>query len=234
MITWVISTMPIVRSSRRAARPRLNRREGATAAPASGAFSKTAAGVASSMLCDLTAELVFDMNANDLLEIRFGLEAELAGALGLDPARPAGDDAGDRLVRLAANAACRLFAGDFAQGFDLLAHRHRYSRHAQIAPRAERTCVQRRGVQQKADRRPGRRVRVAHLFRHRQHGRLTDKRLADDIGEETRCGKVRPAGSHAYCRQPDAHSVEKAAPRVIGKKQLADGFLRSVRSEEHT
>src|SRR5579872_246482 len=145
MITWVIRTMPMVRSSRRAARPRLNRREGASppAASASGACSRTAAGVASSMSGDLTVELVFDMNANDLLEIGFGRKAELAGALGLDPARPAGDDAGDRLVRLAANAARRLFAGDFAQRFDLLAHRHRNSRHAQIAPRAERSRIQR-------------------------------------------------------------------------------------------
>ena len=40
------------------------------------------------------------MGADDLLEIGFGLEAEFGGALRVEAARPAGDDAGDQFVRL--------------------------------------------------------------------------------------------------------------------------------------
>ena len=65
----------------------------------------------------------------------------------------------------------------------------------------------------------------------RQHGLLAGQRFAQDIGEEPRCRLIRLAGAHAYRRQPDADSIEKAAPRIIRKQQFADRLLRAVARE---
>ena len=50
------------------------------------------------------------------------------------------------------------------------------------------------------------------------------QRLADDAGEEARRRLVGLARPHADGRQPDADAVEEAAPRIVGKDQLADSF----------
>src|ERR1700749_2043246 len=68
---------------------------------------------------ELAAELILDVDLDDVVEILFGRgEAELAGALGIEIARPAGDDAHDEGIGLALDAGGDLVAGDALQGGD--------------------------------------------------------------------------------------------------------------------
>src|SRR5437868_6122862 len=54
------------------------------------------------LIGDFTAQFVVDMGAYNLVERLLGLKAERRRALGIEPFRPAGDDADDQFVRLAA------------------------------------------------------------------------------------------------------------------------------------
>src|SRR5579863_6002112 len=103
------------------------------------------------------------MNANDVLETRLRLEAQAAGARRIDPPRPPADDAGDGLIFFSSDPLDNFIAGDFAQGFDLLGDRDGDARHAEASPGPELVSVQRRGMQQKADRGSWRCVRVTHV-----------------------------------------------------------------------
>src|SRR5438270_458217 len=78
-----------------------------SAAPTNGRGAARAAAAASDML-------VFDMRPDDGVEIRLRLEAERFRPLGVELARPAGDDAADRLNRFAPDQRHGLVAGDAA------------------------------------------------------------------------------------------------------------------------
>ena len=115
------------------------------------------------------AELVFDVDADDLREVGFCSEPEHVGAARVEIAWPAGDDSHGRLVGLAADAPHNLFAGDAAQGLDLLGHGRRDPRHRQTPALTEGAGVDRRCVKEEADRRARRCVAVAGVVRHREH-----------------------------------------------------------------
>src|SRR5690349_2353674 len=95
---------------------------------------------------ELAAELILDMDADDLLEIRLGLEAERRRALGVEVPRPAGDDLVDHRVDLAADALDDVVAGDLAQRLDLLGDGAGITRHGQSTARADRGGVHGRGM----------------------------------------------------------------------------------------
>ena len=71
-------------------------------------------------------------------------------------------------------------------------------------------------------------VPVQHAVLDRQHRFLSGERFANDRRKETGRRFVRPAGPHHDARQPNADAIDKAAPRIIGKQKLDDGFLRAV------
>src|SRR5262249_55404481 len=82
---------------------------------------------------DERAAAVFvDMDAHDLVERAFGLEAELARAARVDALRPARDDARDQRVLGGANARGNALAGDAPQRRDLLGDGAAPARHAQV------------------------------------------------------------------------------------------------------
>src|SRR6185312_7620660 len=84
---------------------------------------------------ELAAELVLDVDADDVVEILLGGgEAELARTRGLEIAGPAGDDAHDEGIRLALDAPGDLLAGDALQGRDLLADSGGKTGHGEAAP----------------------------------------------------------------------------------------------------
>src|SRR5438067_47031 len=58
---------------------------------------------------DLAAKLVFDMNADDLIETLLGLKAQRRRTPGVEILRPAGDDLADHRIGLAADEAHGLF-----------------------------------------------------------------------------------------------------------------------------
>src|SRR3954468_17363368 len=66
------------------------------------------------------AQLLLDMDADDLLEGVLCREAELARAARVEAARPAGNDARDDRVGLATDALRHVVARDRTQGRDLL------------------------------------------------------------------------------------------------------------------
>ena len=75
-------------------------------------------------------------------------------------------------------------AADAAQRFDLLGHRRGDAGHREEAAIAEAGRVQRRRVQQEADRCARRGEPVPHIGGDRQHRVLTVERLSDDAREE--------------------------------------------------
>src|SRR6185437_7880480 len=168
------------------------------------------------------------MDADDLVEAVLDLEAERHGPPGVETARPAGDDALDQRIGLAADARGDLVAGDALQGRDLLADRDRDARHGQVDAVAELLPRQPYGVEEEPDRRTRAGVPVHHTLRHRQDRLLPGERLADDAGEETRGRLVRLARAHGNGRQADADAVEEAAAIVIGEQEFAHRLLRAV------
>src|SRR3954464_11783739 len=98
------------------------------------------------------AQLVLDMDADDLLEGVLCREAELARAARVEAARPAGNDARDDRVGLATDALRHVVARDRTQGRDLLGDGGGDPWHGQVAARAYARGVQRRRVDQEPDR----------------------------------------------------------------------------------
>ena len=88
----------------------------------------------------------------------------------IEPARPAGDDAGDQRIGLAADAGGDLVAGDPAQRGDLLGHGAADARHGEIDARPELRRVEPRGMNEKAHRRARARMPMQHAVGDRQHG----------------------------------------------------------------
>src|SRR5712692_1676675 len=72
-------------------------------------------------LSDLSAQLVLDMRADDVIECGFDLEAERDAAARVEAARPAGDNARDQFIRRAADALGDTIAGDALERGNLLA-----------------------------------------------------------------------------------------------------------------
>src|SRR5688500_1388204 len=128
------------------------------------------------------AEVILDVAADDVCKsLLCGGQGERDGAVGVKIPRPAADDAGDRAVRLAPDSRGDGGACDRCQRADLLPDRCRQSGHVEIAPRPDQLVVERRRMDEKANRRARRGVPVAHAFRHRQGRRLAGKRLANDV-----------------------------------------------------
>src|SRR6516225_11798830 len=102
---------------------------------------------------DERAAAVFaDMDAYDLVERAFGLEAELARAARLDALRPARDDARDQWILGAANARGNALARDAPQRGDLLGDGAADARHRKIDAGTERVARQTRRVHEEANR----------------------------------------------------------------------------------
>src|SRR6516165_8576305 len=135
---------------------------------------------------DLAAELVLDMDADDLLEAGVGLEAELERPRGLKLARPAGDDALHERIGHAADARHHLVASHFPECRDLLADRDGEPGHGERAAPAEAGKIQQRGMQHKAHRLTRRSVPMHHALGDGKHGFFARQRLAHDVGEEAR------------------------------------------------
>ncbi|MNE10204.1 hypothetical protein D3C80_1029060 [compost metagenome] len=72
---------------------------------------------------------------------------------------------------------------------------------------------------------------MTHVLGDRQDCFLSDKRLAQDAGEEAGGCLVRLSGADADRRQTDADTIEETAPAVIGQQQFAHRLLRAVTGE---
>src|SRR6202000_607137 len=102
---------------------------------------------------EISAELIFDMDADDVVEIAFGGgEAKLTRALGLEIARPAVDDAHDEGIGLALDAGCGLFAPGTLERRDLLGNGRGKAGHAQAPARTGGGQIHRAGVEEEAHR----------------------------------------------------------------------------------
>src|SRR5262249_35855248 len=156
---------------------------------------------------DRAAELVLDVDPNDLLEVRLRLEPERECTLRIEAARPARDHTCERLVGLATDALHDVLAGDATQRPNLPADRLGNTGHRQAAAAVERTALERRGMDKEADCRSRRREPVTYRLGHGQHCSLSVQRLADDAREEARGSQIGLAGSNADRRQPDRDSV---------------------------
>src|SRR5690349_12006102 len=101
---------------------------------------------------ELAAELVLDVNPDDVLKVLLGGgEAEFAGAGGVEIARPAVDDTDDKGIGLALDARGDLLARNALQGRDLLADRSGKPRHGEIAARPNRCQIHSGGMLEKTD-----------------------------------------------------------------------------------
>src|SRR5215469_16991802 len=116
----------------------------------------------SASIDERTAAVFADMDAYDLVERAFGLEAELARAARLDALRPARDDARDQRILGAANARGDAVAGDAPQRRDLVGHGAADARHRTIDAGTERVARQTRRVHEEADRGARARMGVHH------------------------------------------------------------------------
>src|SRR5579871_791010 len=137
---------------------------------------------------EAAAELVVDVNANDLVEGRLRLEAERERALRIEAAGPAGDHARNQRIRLAADARGDALAGDPAQRGQLFGDGAAHTGHVEVHARPEFAAVESRGVQEKADGRARAGVPVADALFHRQYRLLSRQGFADDRGKEAGCG----------------------------------------------
>src|SRR6516165_1063990 len=81
-------------------------------------------GIAAWLIGDLSAQLVLDMCADNVIEGRLRLESKIARSLCIEPLGPSGNDSLDKIVRRAANARGHLVACDTAQRVDLFATVH--------------------------------------------------------------------------------------------------------------
>src|SRR5262249_20436851 len=174
---------------------------------------------------DLSAHLVLDMRADDVVECGLCLESEIAGALRIEALRPAGNDALDKFIRLTPDAPGDFVAGNTAQCLNLLTDRARYARHGKIDAWTELSARQACGMDKKAHRGARACVRVTDSVRNRQQGLMAGQRFPDDAREETGCRLIGLSRPHADGRQPDADAFEKTSARVVCKQQFTDCFL---------
>src|SRR4051794_13600404 len=100
-------------------------------------------------------QFILNMNADDIFERVLRHKPKLTRAARVEAAWPAGDDALDRRVGLAADAVDRVVARDLAQGLDLPGNRRGDAWHGQVAPSPKPRGVHRGGVDQEADSRAG-------------------------------------------------------------------------------
>src|SRR3954452_23521447 len=89
-------------------------------------------GAAAAESGDFPAQFVLDMRPDDAVEVRLDREAERERPLGIEPARPAGDDARHEFVRLAADGGRSRLTRHTAERRDLLAHGAAHARHGQV------------------------------------------------------------------------------------------------------
>ena len=143
---------------------------------------------------DPAIKLVFDVDADDLVERSLGAKAERERAARLEPARPAGHDARNQRVRLAADAGGGRVAGNPAQGGDLFGDGAAHARHGEIHARSELLACQAGGMDEESDGGARARMPVQDAFIDRQHRFFAVERLADDRGKEAGSGLVRAAG----------------------------------------
>ena len=86
---------------------------------------------------DHAAQLVLDVDADDVVERAFRDESEFARPPGLEAVRPAVDDAHHQRIGLAADAGGDLVAGDPPQRFDLLGDGAGHAGHGEVDAGAE-------------------------------------------------------------------------------------------------
>src|SRR6266704_1293481 len=118
---------------------------------------------------NLAAQFVVDMDANDVVERGLAAKPESQRAARIEPSRPAGNNAGDKRVGLAANAGRHLVAGDPTQGGDLLGDRAAYAGHRDIDARAQLGGIEAGGMDKESDSTARTGVPVQHAILHRQH-----------------------------------------------------------------
>jgi hypothetical protein len=92
------------------------------------------------------------MDAENIIEPRFGAESESQCAGWIEIARPARDDAFDHWVALVPNALHHPFAANAPQRFDLLPHSAGKPWHREIATRANLSSYKIGGVNEETDR----------------------------------------------------------------------------------
>ena len=229
------STKPIVSSSSRPARPIERRGAARVGAPRrlrratrSRAHRRSTSGgrLSSGDRADM---VVFQIDANDLVETRLGGEAErraraASNRLGQPATMRSIDSSGWRRISLTAASPATA-----AQRLDLLADRRRDAGHRQVAPRAELGEVDRRRVDEEA--RPPSAARRANGARFRRPAGSPrvppsgSRMMPEKKPEAALLGG--PGRTHDR-RQPHADPVEKAAPRIVGEQQFADRLLRAV------
>jgi len=112
------------------------------------------------------------MGAHNIVERSFGLEPEVACTLGIRSLGPPGDDSLDQLIGRPANTRGHLVACNTAKRIDLFADRAGYARHCKVDARTDLLACEVRGVDEKPDRGPRARMRVADAFRDGQKGLL--------------------------------------------------------------
>src|SRR5678816_3375990 len=120
-------------------------------------------------LAHFATELVLDVGADDVLEIRFRLEAERQRALSVSALGPSPDDPDHQFVGHALDARDGGRSCDAAEGRDLLADGAADAGHREVDPVAELLARQRRGMQQETYRGPRAGMGMPHSVRHRQH-----------------------------------------------------------------
>ena len=120
------------------------------------------------------------MGADNIVERSFGLEPEVACALGIRSLSPSGDDSLDQLIGRPADPRGHLVAGNTAKRIDLFADRAGYTRHRKIDARADLLAREARGVDEKSDRGARACMRVADALGDGQKGFLPGQRFPDD------------------------------------------------------
>src|SRR4029078_3557438 len=110
---------------------------------------------------DLSAQFVLDMGTHNIVERSFGLEPEVACTLGIRSLSPPGEYSLDQLIVRPADARGHLVACNTAKRIDLFADRAGYARHCEVDARTDLLACEVRGVDEKPDRGPRARMRVA-------------------------------------------------------------------------
>src|SRR5260370_1749834 len=103
--------------------------------------------------CELTTKFVLDVNPDNVVKGFFGGgEAQTERPLRLEIARPASDNAYDERIRLALDPPRDLFSRHAFKRCDLFTDGCRKAGHGEVAARAGRRAIHRRGLNQENDR----------------------------------------------------------------------------------